>query len=363
MYLSRPLLRSILSSALLVAMSAVVSGPAAAHVKWFCGPTDVTVPPLGLRDVVSPPFLSRAVGFVLLVMAASLVDAMIARRWPSRMLGRGRFEVAEELLIRLGVGGYAICLWNNTAMVPWGAGATGAILTPELFEHDRLVGLLQLAVAAMLLFRRTCPLAGLGLAVLYAVGVARYGAFHMTDYVYFLGLAGYLVLSAPHFDRRPGLRSWRVSLLAGCLSFSLMWTAIEKFLYPAWTEIILATHPNLTLGFPLPFVTVTAGFVEFSLAFYLLVGRSLLWLNALALILVFVSAMPEFGNLDLVGHLPIVAILLVVVIHGSTRLQEVTRPQGMGPLRSAVSVAGLFAVSLVTLMAMYYGLQQTVTWL
>jgi len=347
----------------LAVILSIAPGHAEAHVKWFCGPTDVSAPPLGLGVVLSPMFLSRGAGFLLLVTAGSLVDAWIARIWPRRLTGGWRFETFEELLLRLGVGVYAFCLWDNTAMVPWGAGATGAILTPELFDRDRLVGLLQLTVAAMLVFRRTCPLAGLGLAVLYGVGVARYGLFHMTDYVYFLGLAGYLALSAPYFDRWPGARDWRVSLLAGCLGFSLMWTAVEKFLYPAWTEIVLATHPNLTLGFPLPFVTVTAGFVEFSLAFYLVVGRSLLRLDALALITVFLSAIPEFGELDQVGHLPIVAILLVVVLHGATRLQESTRPRDAGPLRSAAAVAGLYAMSLAAMMAMYYGLQQTTAWL
>ncbi len=347
----------------LMAIFAIAPGHAEAHVKWFCGPTDVRAPPLGLATVLSPMFLSRAAAFLSLVSIGSLVDAWIARRWPRRLTGGWRFDVFEELLLRLGVGAYAVCLWDNTAMVPWGAGATGAILTPELFDRDHLVGLLQLGVAAMLVFRRTCPLAGLGLAVLYAVGVVRYGVFHMTDYIYFLGIALYLVLSAPFFDGRPGVRSWRVPLVAGCLGFSLMWTAVEKFLYPAWTEIILATHPNLTLGFPLPFVTVTAGFVEFSLAFYLLVGRSLLRLDALALITVFVSAIPEFGELDRVGHLPIIAILLVVVLHGATRLQEAARSRNAGPLRSAASVAGLYAASLAAMMAMYYGLQQTTGWL
>jgi len=346
----------------LVAIFAIAPGHAEAHVKWFCGPTDISAPPVVVGTVLSPMFLSRGVGFLLLVSTGSLVDAWIARRWPRRLTGGRRFEAFEELLLRTGVGVYAICLWDNTAMVPWGAGSTGAILTPELFERDHLIGLLQVGIAAMLVFRRTCPVAGLGLFVLYAVGVARYGVFHMTDYAYFLGIALYFVLSAPAFDRRPGLRDWRVALVAGCLGFSLMWTAIEKFLYPAWTEIVLASHPDITLGFPLPFVTVTAGFVEFSLAFYLVVGRSLLRLDALALVAVFISAIPEFGELDRVGHLPIIAILLVVVLHGATRLQEAARPQGAGPLRSAASIAGLYVASLVVMMAMYYGLQQTTAW-
>ena len=174
----------------------------------------------------------------------------------------------------------------------------------------------------MVVFRRTCPLAGLGMFALYGIGVADYGLFHMMDYLIFVGLGGYLVLSHPFFDRRPAWRQWRVSLIAATLGFSLMWTGIEKFLYPAWAAIILTAHPIVTFSFPPSFVTLAAGFVEFSVAFYLLVGRSLLRVDAAIVILVLLAAVPEFGALDTVGHIPFVAMLLVLVLHGPSRLQQ-----------------------------------------
>lgn len=341
---------------LLTTILAVLPSPAAAHVKWFCGPIDVSVPPLSLAAVLSPLFLANGIAFLLLISAGSLIDALAARRWPRRIWRSRHLETIEALLIRLGVGAYALCLWDKSAVVPWGAAAEGAILTPELLDQDHWISLLQLAVAFLLLSRRTCPLAALGLVALYAVGIARYGVFHMTDYAYFLGLAAYLALSTPAFDQKPHLRAWRVPLAVGGLAFSLMWTAVEKFLYPTWTATVLAVHPSLTLGFPIPFVTVTAGFVEFSLAFYLLVGRSLLRLDALLFGSVFLAAIPEFGGLDRVGHLPIVAILLLVAMHGATPLQEAAQPRRAGPIRSAATIAGLYAASLVAMTTMYYGL-------
>ncbi|MGI4764273.1 MAG: hypothetical protein ACRYGP_04290, partial [Janthinobacterium lividum] len=206
------------------------------------------------------------------------------------------------------------------------------------------------------LSRRTCPLAALVLMGLVGIGVARYGVFHMTDYVFFVGYAAYLALT-PWTEW--AVRRWRLPLLGASLGFSLMWTAIEKFLYPQWTLKILATHPDITAGFPIPDVVVIAGFVEFSLAFYLIVGRGLLRVGALAFMVVFITAMPEFGHLDVVGHIPIVAIFLAVILRGATPLQDALRFPARGPRFNAVAVCGLYLVTLFGMMAAYYGLQLT----
>ena len=111
------------------------------------------------------------------------------------------------------------------------------------------------------------------------------------------------------------------------VAFSLMWTGVEKLLYPQWAAVVIAAHPIVTLGFPASFVIVAAAFVEISVAFYLLVGRALLRVNAAIVIVVLLAAVPEFGALDTVGHLPLVAALLVVVLHGPTPLQQAAYPQ------------------------------------
>ena len=150
-------------------------------------------------------------------------------------------------------------------MVPWGPAGDGAILTPDLLVGNWIVRLAQISIAAALVLRRTCPLAGLGLAGLYVFGVTRYGVFYMTDYVFFLGFAAYLILSSPRLCERPAIRGWRVPIL-------------------------------------------------------------------------------------------------VVIIHGVSRLQLSARPRGTGALRSAASVASLYLGILVTQTALYYALQRTTWW-
>ncbi len=345
-----------------IGVLAILTDRAEAHVKWFCGAVDVTTPPLALAAVLSPTLLVLGLASMTLVSAGGALDTLALQRWPS-LLERGRrSEMLEEALIRFGVGSYMVLLWARIGEAPWSTAGDGVVLTPELLVQSTWLGWLQLATVAMVVFRRTCPLAGLGMFALYGIGVFHYGLFHMTDYAIFLGLAGYLALSHPFFDRRPAWQQWRVPLIAATLGFSLMWTGIEKFLYPAWAAVVLAAHPIITLNFPASFVTVAAGFVEFSVAFYLLVGRSLLRVDAAIVIVVLLAAVPEFGALDTVGHIPFVAMLLVVILHGPSRLQELAYPRQGGAVATALWTAALYILSFATVMAMYYGLQKAGTW-
>jgi hypothetical protein len=184
-----------------------------------------------------------------LVSAGGALDTLAQRRWPSLLLRRCGNERIEAALIRFGVCAYMVLLWGKIGIAPWSMTSDGAVLTPELLVHGPWLGRLQLATGLMVVFRRDCPLGGLGILALYGIGIADYGLFHMIDYTIFVGLAGYLALSHPFFDRRPAWQQWRVPLIAATLGFSLMWTVIEKFLYPAWAAAVVAAHPVITSAF------------------------------------------------------------------------------------------------------------------
>jgi hypothetical protein len=211
-----------LSMTVLAGVLALLTSRAEAHVKWFCGAVDVTTPPRALGAVLSPTFLLLGASSVTLVSAGGALDALALRRWPSLLRRWQRSEILEEALIRLAVGSYMVLLWARIGLAPWSTAQEGAVLTPELLVEASWLGWLQLATAALVVFRRTCPLGGLGMLALYGIGVVQYGLFHMVDYTIFVGLAGYLALSHPFFDRRPAWRQWRVPLIAGTLGFSLM---------------------------------------------------------------------------------------------------------------------------------------------
>jgi len=94
---------------------------------------------------------------------------------------------------------------------------------------------------------------------------------------------------------------------------------------------------------------IIAAFVEFTLSFYLATGRGLLRFGALALLGVFISAMPEFGPPDVVGHFPLVAILGVPFMAGDSALQRFWRLPDRGVLVNAAASCLLYLITLLSL--------------
>lgn len=337
---------------MLAAMVFAFPRGAEAHVKWFCSIADVTAAPVMLGQVLSPVFGAVAILFVTLVFAGFVLDGVVARRWP-RLVSSGRVhEALEERLIRMATGAFFLLLWDKGAEVLWLKG--DAILTPELAGATPWMGLVQFGIAVSMAWRRACIVGALGIVILYGAGIAGFGIFHMTDYIFFPGLAAYLALTS--IGSAPWLR-WRVPLVSGCLAFSLMWTAVEKFLYPEWTLFVIGAHPSLAVGFPPGFVVVMAGFIEFTLAFYFMTGRGLVRFGAAAFAVVFIVAIPEFGHLDSVGHLPIVGIMAVVCLRGASPLQRAFGLLGRKPIANAAGIAALYVAVLVAFFGAYYGLQ------
>ena len=90
--------------------------------------------------------------------------------------------------------------------------------------------------------------------------------FHMLDYPVFPGLGVCFALS---LSRNAKLLAFRSDFLRWTVALSLLWPAMEKFVYPAWVAPIAVAHPELTLGFDVSTVVTAAGVVEFGLAFAL----------------------------------------------------------------------------------------------
>jgi hypothetical protein len=315
---------------------------ASAHVKWFASYNETTRP-LPIQQVASAAFFEIFAFFLIILGLIFVADSWVAKRWPSLKSAGSSFVGTHEKWVRLGTAAFLLCTW-----------AIGLnILTPELHTNTAWIFSIQFLSAFCLAWRRTCVLSAIGLCLLYVYGIDKYGFFHMLDYVYFLGLAVFIAgVTLPQLARI------RVSAMTACLAFSIMWTAIEKLLYPQWTRQVLEQHTHMAMGIPFGFFIVFAAFAEFTLAFYLAVGRGMLRVGTLVLILVFISAMPEFGRRDIVGHLPLVAILGVPLMGGNSALQRFWRLPGRGALPNAAMACLLYTVSLAIFLGAYYGVQR-----
>ena len=319
--------------------------PSEAHIKWFCA-YDTSIPPLPLRQVFTPAFLTTAAGFAMLMFVAFAIDSAIdgtsqIRRIDDAMLRR---KSHIDPIMRAAVGAFFVSLWT----------AGGMILTPELKTDSLAIPWLQLAVAGSMLFRSTLTLGAAGITGLYVYGIAEYGAFHMMDYPIFPGLAAYLTFAAMPNE---SLRELRMPVLYCSVAITMMWGAIEKFGYPFWTFPLLTEHRELTLGLRFDWFMAIAGFVEFSLAFFMLTGTALLRLACLALLILLTSAVPEFGKIDAIGHLLIIAGLITMIIAGQHSLEMPRLLRRPGPALRAGTMTLCYAVSMAGFFGLYYGTQ------
>jgi hypothetical protein len=318
----------------------VVPGTVYAHVKWFSR-FSFGDRPLTVAEVLTPTFLALVALSMATIAALTLVDRRLATvGWYERINEwlSSRSESAL-LVMRVGIGVSLLLSWQ-----------ADALLAPELGVRDApWLGWLQFVCAFLLLFDRLVPLAGFGVMALFAVGLARAGLLHMLDYVLFLGAGYYLASSG---SRNLAVRGTGLPALYIGVGFSLCWVALEKLVFPQWGLYVLQQNPQLALGLDTSFFLTASAFVEFSLG-YLLIINLLQRPMALAITLVFFTTTLVFGKLEVIGHTPIHAALIVFLLEGPGRVYAppIAFHRRL-PLRTAFAAVN-FALLLAVLLAAY----------
>ena len=295
------LLKSTPLFASLPALAAFVPTSAQAHVKWFCA-FDVAGSPVGLENVLCQEFESLVALSIALLLVGCIIEGTPFGGALLRSLDSvtGLLRQRTEFVVRAVAGGFFLCLGLGMHV----------LLTPELATDLPFVPPMQLAMAAAMLSRRTLPLASLGIVVLFGLGVAKFGLFHLMDYPVFLGLAAYLACVG--FGRCPfGVRP--LDILRWAAAITLMWASVEKWAFPQWTFPAFVAHPDMSFGFDIAFYMRAAGVVEFALAFALVCTPLMRRVAAAILAGIFIAAIAEFGAVDAIGHSCIIAVLLAIL--------------------------------------------------
>jgi hypothetical protein len=314
-------------------MNAVTAGAASAHVKWFCA-YNVAGQPDGLENVLCPDFEFLTGLSILALMTGSVLEGTVVGAAMLRALDQATRLIRDhiEIIFRASCAFFFIAIW----------GAGGILLTPELKTSSEIVGAIQLGIAAGMLSRRTMPLSALGIFVLFGIGVWNYGPFHLADYPIFLGVAAYLALlggQTNFFGARP------IDVLRWAAGITLMWASIEKWAYPEWSYPLFIQHPEMTMGFAPDFFMRAAGAVEFALAFALIWTPLVRRVAAVMLAAMFVSAVAEFGKIDLIGHSLIVVALVGIIADDGGKVARV---------RDSWLIPVGYAASLVLFLTAYY---------
>jgi hypothetical protein len=276
--------------------------PALAHVKWFAD-FDWTSAPSTMAEITTPTFWTMLALSVVVLAALVALDKRIDAITGAQRL-RHWFETKSGFsLLVMRVGAFA------TLLVAW---QQGTLFAPELEVHNLWIERLQLAIIVLLFWERTTTLSGLGLLAIWFYGAARFGIFHMLDYMNVLGVAYFLTVR-PLSNKT--LQASALPALYASLGVSLMWLGCEKLVYPQWINYLLEQNPVLTLGLDRDFFRVAAAFIELGLGFMLILGlfgRSL----SITITLTFFLTTMVFGKLEIIGHTLVHAALIVFLFEG-----------------------------------------------
>ncbi len=324
---------------------------AEAHVKWFFD-YDVTKPPTPIGEVLDGTFVrmflvSVAACYLFFLADRYIYEEGILAEFDKKLK---LFDNAANYIMRAAAGVFFLALFGWWAL---GIGES-FYLTPELKTASPVVPWIQLIMAFAVISRYTVFLTGLGVFAMYLAGVFNYGFFHMLDYMIFLGIGYYLTVSQ---TKNKGLLKSGFIVLFACTGLTLIWAAVEKFAYSHWTIAVLADKPHVTMGMSPPIFMKVSGFIEFFVTFILLgavsvVGR----LISLGFMSVFVLAVFEFGTLDAVGHLMIVAILWVLIVRGPTDARNMLVLPDKSLFTEAYFMTGLYFLAFVMIFILYYGI-------
>lgn len=328
----------------------IAVSPAHAHIKWF-KPFDINQAPLPIGEVLNQTFICFFIASVVIIYLFFLADRYAYKK---RLFVNfdENFRVFDGLsiaIVRAAAGIFFASLWA------YGIFADRSFyITPELVAPNAWVPWLQLAMAACALSARTTPFIALGILILYGAGVRAYGLYHMLDYLVFLAIGFFLAATA--LPSKGWKKAGFVTLFAAT-GVNFLWLAIEKFAYPQWTYPLLAEHPSLLMGMAPEFYMILAGYVEVMIIFTLLGAASVVTrVIAFCFQALFVLAIFEFGLIDAVGHLMIIAILFVLVVRGPTDARKILVLETKSPQMEAYFMTGLYYLAFVNAFLLYYGL-------
>ena len=274
-----------------------------AHVKWF-SPTSFADKPNGFSEILTPTFFWLAILSMTVIALMVLLEQWLDHkpwmqkldRWLSSKSGR------NVDIMRLGMGATLLWAWQ-----------AGTLLTPELKVDTEWIFWLEFLTAFLLIFPKTIPLSGVGVILLYFLGIWKVGFFYMLDYMLFPGIGYFFIVSQA---KGKGVRQTALPAVYATVGFCLIWLGIEKLVYPSWALLLLDNHPILTLGLDHRFFLMGAAFVEISLGFMIMVCLQQRLL-ALTITLVFFLTTLVFGRQEIVGHTLIHAVLVVFLIAGA----------------------------------------------
>ncbi len=302
----------------------------ALHERWFVGYEDL---PMRWADAFRPDVALVAAGAGAAVLAASALWRLRGRE--PLLPGPLAFGATRERLALL-LGWVPLILALHTAGPLFVAGVRGELFVPNLLMEMPwriFVGLAEVGVGLLLFYGFLSRVAALGIAILWMAGLFLFGPVLLLEQAIFPGIAAFFWITTRGpvaVDRifaergrvREALLPYAVPALRVGAGVSIAWLALsEKLLnlplalrfvgeYP-WVNFL----PALGIGASDEAFVIAAGGVELTAGLLLVTGafpRAVI----LFLWLPFNVTLTAFGWQELVGHLPIYAVMAIVLLWG-----------------------------------------------
>ncbi len=322
----------------------LLAAPAAqAHVKWFA-PYIVGAPPQPVGLTLGNPWFWTG---LILVLAFFLATRWVEEQYLGQriLLGLDRafspiWRRADDIM-RWIIAGFFVAIFA----------VGGVYLTPDLQTPAEWVSWSQLVIAGLIFSRKTQPYAAIGILALWVLALRDYDLFHLLDYLALgIAVAGFLILESLRNERA---RSHRYEVLRWGVAIALMWSSLEKFAYPEWFHPLVEERPFLTFGLPRDVFIPMAGVAEFTMGFGLLWTALIRRLSAIALFVIFTSAVWPFGRVDLVGHALIMGTIVLIAADPQRQANFLPAVK-----RQLLAVPPALAVVLLIFVSGYWGIHR-----
>lgn len=324
-------------------------GPAAVtHERWF---VSVEGPPIRW-EALSEPGTLAAIGTAVLISAAVAVAWRVSGKRPIApgplAMGASRNQLAVIY------GWTPFLLATHTAVPLVVAGVRNHLFVPNLvmgLTVGVFVGLAQVGVALLLFYGAFSRYAALALVAIWMAGVGMFGPVLLLEHFFFVGIGAFFWITGRGpvaIDRmfgrwahaREDLLAQAIPVLRISVGISLAWLALSEKLLNlplalAFVEEFSFVNFFPALGVPVSDATFMrmAGTVELT-AGLLLIAGAFPRLVILMLWLPFNLTLTAFGWVELVGHLPIYAIMALILLWGAGgREEEKAFHAGLTPVR------------------------------
>ncbi len=291
------------------------------HVKWFIDNHQSTLNPI--YNFTETPFIIWLSIVLTLVLLAAFIDKKVKLKTPKWIKTLQTHRSKLTYIFQALVGASLIfASYNN------------AILAPHYPAEAALplLKILQTIAGLILIGNFALPLAAGLIVAIYLGTIYHFGTIEAIDYINLLGIAAFLALT----NRKDKSQKFAIPILRITTGLALFILAFsEKLFYPEKAYEFLTKYPLNFMSeigvanFSDKLFTLSAGSMEAAFGLILIFGfitriniavLTIFFLMSNAFF--FIQGHPKEGLIELMGHLPVIASVIIFITYGSGKKEQ-----------------------------------------